>query len=198
MEVSISEMAPHEAFDIAVQMFETVVAPKLREWGISVTPMKDPPTGKEWALESHNKATTILITPRITGIGIYEGGLGRRILPTWRYLSAEKVVKAIRRKLIKVLAGAIVSICRRTAPPEFTELYKDHRPDEERIIWWAKNACTTFPSEIALTFVIEPTRLLWKWIVEIERKDKFTVRGDGNPVEAYHRILKTGIHTATL
>jgi hypothetical protein len=192
-------MDPQEAFDIAVQVFETVVAPKLREWGFSVTPMKDPPKGKEWVIESHNKATTILITPRITGLGVYEGGIGReRIMPTWRYPSAERAAKVIRRKLIKVTTGAIVSICRRSAPPEFIELYKAYCPAKERVIWWAKNARTVSPSEIALTLVIEPTRLLWKWIVEIERKNKFIVRGDENPVEAHHRILKTGISIAAL
>jgi hypothetical protein len=190
-------MDPKESFDLAVQMFETVVAPKLRQWGISVTPKKDHPKGKEWSIESHGAATTILITTRITGIGIYREELGKRIMHTWRY-TKEGAVKAIRRKLAKVITDAIVSICRRTAPPEFTELYKSYRPTEERVIWWAKNTRTTFPSEIALTFVIEPTRLRWKWIVEIERRNKFTVRGDDNPIESHHRILTTGISLATL
>jgi hypothetical protein len=188
---------PREAFELAVQMFETVAAPKLQKWGISVTPKKDHPKGKEWSIESHGEATTILITTRITGIGIYRGALEKRIMHTWRY-TKEGAVKAIRRKLAKVITDAIVSICWITAPPEFTELYKGYRPAEERVIWWARNARTTFPSEIALTFVIEPTRLRWKWIVEIERRNKFTVRGDDNPVEAHHRILKTGISLATL
>ncbi len=190
-------MDPKESFNLAVQMFETVVVPKLRQWGISVTPMDDYCGGKEWTIESHKGATTILIIPHVSGIGIYRGGPGRRIMRTWTY-PREKAVKAIRRKLIKVTTGAIVSICQKTAPPEFTRLYIDYRFAEEKIDWWIKDTHTALPSEIALTLVIEPTRLRWKWIVEIERRNKFTVRGDDNPIEAHHRILKTGISLATL
>ena len=190
-------MDPEKSFDLAVQMFETVVAPKLRQWGISVTRTEDYLSRKEWTIESHNGSSTILITSHISGIGIHRGGLGGRIIHTWGY-TKEKAVKAIRRKLIKVTTGAIVSICQKTAPPEFTALYTDYRFTEKEIEWWAKNTRTTFPSEIALTLVIEPTRLRWKWIVEIERRNKFTVRGDDNPIEAHHRILITGISLATL
>jgi hypothetical protein len=190
-------MGPKEAFNLAVQMFETVVAHKLRQWGISVTLTEDYPGRKEWAIESHNGSSTILITSHISGIGIHRGGLGGRKIHTWAY-PKEKAVKAIRRKLIKVTTGAIVSICQSTAPPEFTRLYIDRRFAEERIDWWVMDIHTTLPSEIALTFVIEPTRLRWKWIVEIDRRNKFTVRGDDNPIEAHHRILKTGISLATL
>jgi hypothetical protein len=178
-------------------MFETVIAPKLRQWGISVILTEDYFDRKEWTIESHNGSTTILITSYISGIGIYREGLGGRKIYTWTY-PKEKAVKAIRRKLIKVTAGAIVSICQRTAPPEFTRLYADYRFAEERILWWAKNTYTASPPEVALTFTIEPTRLLWKWVVEVNRKTKFTVRGDDNPIEAHHRILKTGISLATL
>ncbi|MDT7877219.1 MAG: hypothetical protein RQ862_01525 [Candidatus Caldarchaeales archaeon] len=190
-------MDPKESFNLAVHLFETVFAPKLRQWGISVTPMDDYGGRKEWTIESHKGATIILITPHVSGIGIYREGPGGRIMRTWEY-SKEKAVKAIRRKLIKVTAGAIVSICRSTAPPEFTRLYIDYRFTEEKIDWWLRDTRTTLPSEIALTFVIEPTRLRWKWIVEIERRNKFTVQGDDNPIEAHHRILKTGISLATL
>jgi hypothetical protein len=191
-------MDPKESFDLAVQMFETVVAPKLRQWGISVTLTGDYSWRKKWTIESHNGSSTILITSHISGIEIDRGGLGGRILHTWTY-PKEKAVKAIHRKLIKATAGAIVSICRTTAPPEFTRLYIDYRFAEEKIDWWVRNGIrTALPSHIALTLVIEPKRLRWKWIVEIGRRNKFTVRGDDNPIEAHHRILTTGISLATL
>jgi len=192
-------MDPKDAFNLAVQLFESVIAPKLRQWGISVTPTMSRATltEKEWTIESHNTKTTILITRSLSGIRIYGGDAGKGTARTWLY-PKERAVKAICRKLIKAAVGAIVSICRRTAPPEFTKLYANHWFVEEKIIWYAKNSLTTSPSEIALTLVIEPTRLHWKWIVEIDRRNKFTVQGDDNPIEAHHRILKTGISLATL
>jgi hypothetical protein len=185
------------AFNLAVQMFETVVVPKLREWEISVTPAKDHSTEKGWVISSHGAMTTILITHYLPGVRIYGGEAAGQTIHTWLY-SKEGAVKAIRGKLIKATVGAIMSLCRKTAPPEFTKLYVNRWFVEEKIIWYAKNSLTTSPSEITLTFVIEPTRLRWKWIVEIDRRNKFIVRGDDNPVEAHHRILTTGISLATL
>jgi hypothetical protein len=76
------------------------------------------------------------------------------------------VEKSIRRKFVKAVMSAILRICLRTTPPQFATLYKVHWFDNE-ITCEAKDARTTFPSKITLTFAIEPKRLSRKWVVKI-------------------------------
>lgn len=188
-----------EIFSYAVQLFEEVLAPKLREWGLKVYPPKQSDYEIEWKVESKNGYSTriFIVLYEPYGVGIYEDVVDKTKIRVYDDNWAEKV----RKRFLEVVGGAILTLSGK-------EIEKDYNIPYHVLgggVLLPKVASKGGYPEIFAYFKVTPKRLTWRWKVVVYHGKRTVMHASEtkssetkDPIEAFRQMFKATMTTILL
>jgi hypothetical protein len=183
-----------EIFNYAVQLFEEVFAPKMREWGLKIYPPRRGDYEIEWLIESKKGHLTriFIVLYEPYGVGIYEDVVDKTKIRVYDDDWAEKV----RKRLREVVGDAILTLSGKEIEKDYGISYHVLKGG----VLLPKVASKEGYPEIFAYFKITSKRLNWRWKVEVYH-DRMTVmhasetKGSEtkDPIEVFQQMFKAAM-----
>ena len=188
-----------EIFNYAVQLFEKVFAPKLKEWGLKVHPPQRGDYEIEWKVESERGYSTriFIVLYEPYGVGIYENVVDKGIIRVYNDDWAERV----RKRLREIVGDAILTLSGK-------EIERDYGIPYHILsggVLLPKVASKEGYPEIFAYFKITPKRLTWRWKVVVYHGKRIVMHASEtkssetkDPIEVFRQLFKTAMATILL
>jgi hypothetical protein len=188
-----------EIFNYAVQMFEEVFAPKMREWGLEIYPPRRGDYEIEWLIKSKKGHLTriFIVLYEPYGVGIYENVVDKTKIRVYDDSWTEKV----RKRLREAVSDAILTLSGKTIERDYDIPYHVLRGG----VLLPKVASKEGYPEIFAYFKITSNRLTWRWKVVVYWGKRTVMHASEtkssetkDPVEVFHQLFKAAMATILL
>jgi hypothetical protein len=183
-----------EIFNYAVQLFEEVFAPKMREWGLKIYPPRRGDYEIEWLIESKKGHLTriFIVLYEPYGVGIYEDVVDKTKIRVYDDDWAEKV----RKRLREVVGDAILTLSGKEIEKDYGIPYHVLRGG----VLLPKVASKGGYPEIFAYFKITSKRLNWRWKVVVYHGRRAVMHASEtkgsetkDPIEVFQQMFKTAM-----
>jgi hypothetical protein len=181
-----------EIFNYAVQLFDEVFAPKMREWGLKIYPPRRGDYEIEWLIESSKGHLTriFMVLYEPYGVGIYEDVVDKAIIRVYNDDWAERV----RKRLCEVVDYAILNLSGK-------EIEKSYGIPYHVLKGGVLLPKVGYP-EIFAYFKITPKRLTWRWKVVVYHGKRTVMHASEakssetkDPIEVFQQMFKLAVAT---
>jgi hypothetical protein len=188
-----------EIFNYAVQLFDEVFAPKMREWGLKIYPPRRGDYEIEWLIESKKGHLTriFIVLYEPYGVGIYEDVVDKAIIRVYNDDWAERV----RKRLCEVVGYAILNLSGKEVEKSYGIPYHVLRGG----VLLPKVAPRGGYPEIFAYFKITPKRLTWRWKVVVYHGRRTVMLASEtkssetkDPIEVFQQMFKMAVATTLL
>jgi hypothetical protein len=188
-----------EIFNYAVQLFDEVFAPKMREWGLKIYPPRRGNYEIEWLVENKNGHLTriFMVLYEPYGVGIYEDFVDKAMIRVYNDDWAERV----RKRLCEVVGYAILNL----SGKEIEKSYGVHYHVLRGGVLLPKVASRGGYLEIFAYFKIMPKRLTWRWKVVVYHGKRTVMHASEtkssetkDPIEVFQQMFKMAVATTVL
>jgi hypothetical protein len=183
-----------EIFNYAVQLFEEVFAPKLKEWGLKVHPPQRGNYEIEWKVESKRGYSTriFIVLYEPYGVGIYENVVDKTKIRVYDDNWTEKV----RKRLLEVAGDAILTLSGKEIEKDYHIPYHVLRGG----VLLPKVASKAGYPEIFAYFKVTPKRLTWRWKVVVYHGKRTVMHASEtkssetkDPIEVFRQLFKAAM-----
>lgn len=182
-----------EIFNYAVQLFDEVFAPKMKEWGLKIYPPRRGDYEIEWLIESKKGHLTriFIVLYEPYGVGIYEDVVDKSIIRVYNDDWAERV----RKRLSEVVRDAILTLSGKWMEKECGIPYHILMGG----VLLPKVASKEGYPEIFAYFKVMPKKLTWRWKVVIYHGRRTVMHAletkseTKDPIEVFQQMFKAAM-----
>jgi hypothetical protein len=180
-----------EIFNYAVQLFEEVFAPKMREWGLKIYPPRQGDYEIGWLVESKKGHLTriFIVLYEPYGVGIYEDVVDKTKIRVYDDDWAEKV----RKRLREVVGDAILTLSGKEIEKDYGISYHILKGG----VLLPKVASREGYPEIFAYFKVTPKKLSWRWKVVVYHGRRTVMHASEakgsetkDPIEVFQQMFK--------
>ncbi len=199
--MEVIEMATEakEIFNYAVQLFDEVFAPKMKEWGLKIYPPRQSDYEIEWLVESKKGHLTriFVVLYDSYSVGIYENVVDKALIRVYFDDWAEKV----RKRLREAMRDAILTLSGKEIEKDYGITYDVLRGG----VLHLKVASKEGYPEIFAYFKIASKRLTWRWKVVVYHGGRTVMYASEtkssetkDPIEVFQQMFKAAMATILL